>query len=63
MLKDIEKKAGTTPPPEPPKFTAGDKEMFEQLARAIAIAYVNFVAQGGKQGTRDPGRMRPINLF
>ena len=31
MLKDIEKKAGTAPPPEPPKFTSADEEVFAQL--------------------------------
>jgi len=40
MLKDIEKKAGAAPPPEPPKFTAADEEVFEhfvaRLRRQIA---------------------------
>jgi len=40
MLKDIEKKAGMTPPPEPPKFTAADEEVLDhfvaRLRRQIA---------------------------
>src|SRR5271157_1417127 len=40
MLKDIEKKAGTAPPPEPSKFSAADEEVFEhfvaRLRRQIA---------------------------
>ena len=40
MLKDIEKKAGMTPPPEPPKFTAAYEEVLDhfvaRLRRQIA---------------------------
>jgi hypothetical protein len=31
MLKDIEKRAGVTPPPEKSPFTAADEEVFENL--------------------------------
>ena len=51
MLKDIEKKAGAAPPPEPPKFTAADEEVFEhfvaRLRRQIAAE-----ASAGSDQTR-----------
>jgi len=51
MLKDIEKKAGTASPPEPPKFSAADEEVFEhfvaRLRRQIAAE-----ASAGSDQTR-----------
>jgi hypothetical protein len=50
MLKDVEKKAGVTPPPEPAPFTAADEEV---MATFIARLRQSWEEELQQRGTRN----------
>ena len=49
MLKDIEKKAGIMPPPEPPKFTAADEEVLDHFVARLRREIAAEAAAGSDQ--------------
>jgi len=52
MMKDVEQKAGATPPPpSPPPFTEADEEVVEQLVERIRHQLLQEIADGK---TADP---------
>ena len=54
MLKDAEKKAGVTPPPEPAPFTAADEEV---MATFIARLRQSWEEELRQKGTEDAGSL------
>ena len=52
MLKDVEKKAGVAPPPEPAPFTAADEEVMAIFIARLRQAWEEELRQ---KGTEDAG--------
>jgi Family of unknown function (DUF5681) len=60
MLKDIEKRAGITPPPERSPFTAADEEVVENLLARLRQMEPAGIHHGDTQNTEESPN--PINL-
>ena len=54
MLKDVEKKAGVTPPPDPAPFTAADEEV---MATFIARLRQSWEEELQERGTQNAGSL------
>ena len=59
MMKEVEQKAGTAAPPEPPKLTATDREIIDlfvaRLRRQIAAEAAEAAAAADAAATEQPG--------
>ena len=54
MLKDIEKQVGTAPPPEPPKFTSADEEVFAHFVARLRRQLATEAAVDGADAPAPP---------
>jgi hypothetical protein len=52
MLKDVEKKAGVTPPPEPAPFTAADEEVMATFIARLRQSWEEELKQKGSENAR-----------